>query len=161
MPLALPSSFNFASSDAGDSANALMESPPVQGLLSSIFMSLVVEAERDIRRRLSEKLATASWAPVALINVLALDDIEIARPVIAGSPVLTFAPLPKPADAPRNSLYREMERRFDAYKSRVVKPFFRDHFAKLDRQIRQLVKELTVKVKECEENIKIIYKRRD
>lgn len=74
--------------DAGDSANALMESPPVQGLLSSIFMSLVVEAERDIRRRLSEKLATASWAPVALINVLALDDIEIARPVIASSPVL-------------------------------------------------------------------------
>ena len=74
--------------DAGDSANAVMESPPVQALLSSIFMSLVVEAERDIRRRLSEKLATATWAPVALINVLALDDIEIARPVIASSPVL-------------------------------------------------------------------------
>lgn len=73
--------------DAGDSANAVMESAPVQALLSSIFMSLVVEAERDIRR-LSEKLATASWAPVALINVLALDDIEIARPVIASSPVL-------------------------------------------------------------------------
>lgn len=74
--------------DAGDSANAVMESAPVQALLSSIFMSLVVEAERDIRRRLSEKLATATWAPVALINVLALDDIEIARPVIASSPVL-------------------------------------------------------------------------
>ncbi len=54
---------------------------------------------------------------------------------LAGSPVLTFAPLPKPADAPRNSLWREMERRYEAYKSRVVKPFFRDHFAKLDRQI--------------------------
>jgi uncharacterized protein (DUF2336 family) len=62
--------------------------PAVQGLLSSIFMTLVIEAERDIRRRLAERLATADWAPPALINVLALDEIEIARPVIASSPVL-------------------------------------------------------------------------
>ena len=54
---------------------------------------------------------------------------------LAGSPVLTFAPLPKPAETPRNSLWREMERRFDAYKSRVVTPFFRSHFARIDRQI--------------------------
>ena len=54
---------------------------------------------------------------------------------LAGSPVLTFAPLPKPAQTPRNCLWREMERRFDAYKSRVVQPFFRAHFAKLDRQV--------------------------
>lgn len=54
---------------------------------------------------------------------------------LAGSPVLTFAPLPQPATAPRGSLWREMERRFDAYKSRVIQPFFRDHFAKIDRQI--------------------------
>ena len=54
---------------------------------------------------------------------------------LAGSPVLTFAPLPKPAMTPRNSLWREMERRFDAYKSRVVRPFFRDHFSRIDRQI--------------------------
>jgi len=74
--------------DGGDGAEAVMRSAPVQALLSSIFMSLVVEAERDIRQRLAEKLATAPWAPSALINVLALDDIEIARPVIAASPVL-------------------------------------------------------------------------
>ena len=54
---------------------------------------------------------------------------------LAGSPVLTFAPLPKPAETPRSCLWREMERRFDAYKSRVVQPFFRAHFAKLDRQV--------------------------
>jgi uncharacterized protein (DUF2336 family) len=65
-----------------------MKSPPIQALLSSIFMSLVVEAERDIRHRLSHKLAAADWAPNALVNVLALDDIEIARPIIAQSPVL-------------------------------------------------------------------------
>lgn len=54
---------------------------------------------------------------------------------LAGSPVLTFAPLPKPAHAPRGSLWREMDRRFEAYKSRVVRPFFRDHFARIDRQV--------------------------
>lgn len=66
----------------------IMTAPAVQDLLNSIFMSLVVEAERDIRRRLAETLAQVDWAPAALINVLALDDIEIARPVIAASPLL-------------------------------------------------------------------------
>ena len=51
-----------------------------------------------------------------------------------GSPALTFAPLP-PGEAPRGSLRREMARRFEAYKSHVVRPFFRDHFARLDRQV--------------------------
>lgn len=69
-------------------AAATASSKAVQSLLSSIFMELVVEAERDIRRRLAEKLSTAAWAPNALVNVLALDDIEIAAPIIAGSPVL-------------------------------------------------------------------------
>jgi len=69
-------------------AGEAMKGPGIQGLLSSIFMSLVVEAERDIRHRLSDKLAAAEWAPNALINVLALDDIEIARPIISQSPVL-------------------------------------------------------------------------
>ncbi len=54
---------------------------------------------------------------------------------LAGSPVLTFAPLRAVANAPRKSLIREMERRFEAYKSQVVKPFFRDHFARIDRQV--------------------------
>ncbi len=54
---------------------------------------------------------------------------------LAGSPVLTFAPLPRPEAPSRRSLWREMERRFEAYKARVVKPFFRDHFARIDRQV--------------------------
>lgn len=62
--------------------------PSVQAHLNSIFLTLVFEAERDIRRRLAERLAPTEWAPAALINVLALDDIEIARPVIAASPLL-------------------------------------------------------------------------
>lgn len=53
---------------------------------------------------------------------------------MAGSPALTFAPLPQGA-GPRGSLAREFQRRFEAYKSQIVKPFFRDHFARIDRQI--------------------------
>ncbi len=53
---------------------------------------------------------------------------------LAGSPALTFAPLPM-GSAPRGSLAREFERRYEAYKRAVVKPFFRDHFARIDRQI--------------------------
>jgi uncharacterized protein (DUF2336 family) len=60
----------------------------VQDFLQEIFMGVVVQAERDIRQRLSERLASAKWAPPALISILALDDIEIARPIIARSPVL-------------------------------------------------------------------------
>ena len=53
-----------------------------------------------------------------------------------GSPVLTFAPLP-PASGrvPRGSLRAEFERRFEGYKSRVVAPLFREHFARIDRQV--------------------------
>lgn len=56
---------------------------------------------------------------------------------LAGSPALTFAPLDVPADgtAPDVSLWAMMRRRYEAYKDVVVRPFFRDHFARLDRQI--------------------------
>ena len=54
---------------------------------------------------------------------------------LAGSPVLCFAPLPMPATTGRGSLWREMRRRFDGYKRQVVEPFFRTHFARIDRQI--------------------------
>lgn len=54
---------------------------------------------------------------------------------LAGAPVLTFAPLPRPERARRGSLWREMARRYDAYRRDVVKPFFRDHFARIDRQV--------------------------
>ena len=53
---------------------------------------------------------------------------------LEGSPALTFAPLP-PSASPRGSLARECARRFEAYKSQVVKPFFRAHFARIDRQV--------------------------
>jgi hypothetical protein len=62
---------------------------------------------------------------------------------LAGSPALTFSPLqwPKEEQAsnagapPAGSLAAMMRRRFEAYKDVVVRPFFEDHFARLDRQI--------------------------
>jgi uncharacterized protein len=56
---------------------------------------------------------------------------------LEGSPALTFAPLAAEGrrSFPRGSLWSMMERRFEAYKTHVVRPFFRGHFARLDRQI--------------------------
>ena len=64
--------------------------PPAEvgPLLSDIFLTLAAQAERDIRLALSERIAGVDWAPPALINMLALDEIEIARPVITSSPLL-------------------------------------------------------------------------
>ena len=55
---------------------------------------------------------------------------------LEGSPALTFAPLEGDAsDFLKGSLGAMMERRYEAYKKLVVRPFFRDHFSRLDRQI--------------------------
>jgi len=55
---------------------------------------------------------------------------------LEGSPALSFAPLPPQSGTkPNNSFYATMEKRYEAYKDLVVRPFFRDHFARLDRQI--------------------------
>ncbi|MGR3484167.1 MAG: YcjX family protein [Paracoccaceae bacterium] len=69
----------------------------------------------------------AGWSDCTPGRFLLPGDLE-------GSPVLTFAPLP-PHDAPRRSLGREFARRYDAYGREVVRPFFRDHFARIDRQV--------------------------
>lgn len=71
---------------------ALCDSTPpgaeVSPVLTEIFMTLARQAEHDIRKSLAESLASADWAPRALVNMLALDEIEIARPIIANSPLL-------------------------------------------------------------------------
>jgi uncharacterized protein len=55
---------------------------------------------------------------------------------LEGSPALTFAPLDQLTDFPDSpSLQTMMARRYDAYRNHIVRPFFRDHFARLDRQI--------------------------
>jgi uncharacterized protein len=50
------------------------------------------------------------------------------------APLLTFCPLPGGACG-RGSLWELMDARYEAYKTNVVRRFFADHFARLDRQI--------------------------
>ncbi len=73
--------------------DALPPGQEASPILTEVFMTLARQAERDIRKSLSESLATAPWAPAALVHMLALDEIEIARPLIANSPLLKDADL--------------------------------------------------------------------
>jgi len=67
-----------------------------------------------------------------------------------GSPLLTFFPFQAlnntsrssnegerstDTDLPSRSLTALLERRFESYKSHIVRPFFRDHFSRIDRQV--------------------------
>ncbi len=54
---------------------------------------------------------------------------------LEGAPALAFAPLPPATRSLRGSLAAAFESRFEAYKALVVRPFFQNHFARLDRQI--------------------------
>ena len=55
---------------------------------------------------------------------------------LEGSPALTFAPLDlKGAAIASKSLAGMMRHRYEAYRTKIVRPFFRDQFARLDRQI--------------------------
>jgi uncharacterized protein (DUF2336 family) len=78
--------------EAGLAPGARLD-PEVEALVSEIFIDLVVKAEREIRQALAERLAGAAWAPHDLICLLCADDIDIARPLIAHSPVLEDADL--------------------------------------------------------------------
>jgi uncharacterized protein (DUF2336 family) len=65
----------------------------VATLVEGVFVTLIQQAERDIRKSLSERLSEAAWAPAALINMLVHDEIDIAQPVITYSPVLADSDL--------------------------------------------------------------------
>lgn len=55
---------------------------------------------------------------------------------LAGSPALTFVPMENlPGSFADDTYAGVFARRFEAYKAKVVRPFFREHIAKLDRQI--------------------------
>jgi len=85
----------------------------------------------------AQHLATLYTAQLEASSAAGFSDATPGRFLLpgelAGSPALTFAPLPPEMRTSR--LWREFARRYEAYKSRVVKPFFRDHFARIDRQV--------------------------
>lgn len=98
-----------------EDSTAALEEPRAQALARA-FTAYLVEARRS------------GYSDCTPGRFLLPGDLE-------GSPVLTFAPLVTPDTTPRKSLWREMERRYEAYKAQVVKPFFRDHFSRIDRQV--------------------------
>ncbi len=63
-------------------------SSAAEPVLGDIFLKLIADAENEVRQTLAESLADAAWAPRSLIDLLMLDEIEIARPIIARSPML-------------------------------------------------------------------------
>ncbi len=55
---------------------------------------------------------------------------------LEASPLLTFFPCEaQPAGGSPGSMEALLERRFESYKAAVVRPFFENHFSRLDRQI--------------------------
>jgi len=64
-----------------------------RNLAGEILKRLAKDVEMDIRIRLAERLADDPVAPSELVFLLADDRIEVARPVLARSPVLSDADL--------------------------------------------------------------------
>ena len=60
-----------------------------QELLSDVLIGLMRQAERDLREALAERLSVLNDAPLRLVLNLANDDIEVARPVLSKSKVLS------------------------------------------------------------------------
>lgn len=104
----------LAALDATDPAAPLEES--AARMLAAHFTAYLAAARR------------AGLSSVAPGRFLMPGDLE-------GSPALTFSPLPRPERSPSGSLWRDFDKRFEAYKRVVVDPFFRNHFARLDRQV--------------------------
>jgi uncharacterized protein len=97
------------------------------------------DADEMVARHLAEKFAR--YLKACKEDGRALSTLPPGRFLmpgdLEGSPALTFAPLPGLSEerARPGSLHAMMERRYEAYKTHVVKPFFREHITRLDRQI--------------------------
>lgn len=97
------------------------------------------DADEMTARRLAESFA--AYLKACKLDDRALSTLPPGRFLmpgdLEGSPALTFAPLMTLSQGrPRSgSLQAMMERRYEAYKTHVVKPFFREHITRLDRQI--------------------------
>jgi predicted YcjX-like family ATPase len=138
LPL-LGKSFSQFSNDAFE-----LSSLPGRSELAAEWHSLAndadpdAEADETFARRLAE--AFTRYLRACKEEERALATLPPGRFLmpgdLEGSPALTFAPLSGAPPSPRpGSLAAMMERRYEAYKSLVVRPFFRQHVARLDRQI--------------------------
>ncbi|MDH4990310.1 YcjX family protein [Aquamicrobium lusatiense] len=118
---------------------------PVRADLSREWRDLSASVDPDAAadevaaRRLSESFA--AYLKACKLDDRALSTLPPGRFLmpgdLEGSPALTFAPLTPNEErrAKPGSLRAMMERRYEAYKTHVVRPFFREHITRLDRQI--------------------------
>ncbi|MDX8447219.1 YcjX family protein [Mesorhizobium captivum] len=118
---------------------------PVRSGLSQAWRELAssidpdADADEMTARRLAESFA--AYLKACKLDERALSTLPPGRFLmpgdLEGSPALTFAPLIRLSEGrPRSgSLQAMMERRYEAYKTYVIKPFFREHITRLDRQI--------------------------
>ena len=122
-----------------------MAASPIRADLSAQWRTLAAaaapdgEADEMTARRLAESFA--AYLKACKLDDRALSTLPPGRFLmpgdLEGSPALTFSPLIGAGDgkARPGSLAAMMERRYEAYKTHVIKPFFREHVARLDRQI--------------------------
>lgn len=118
---------------------------PVRADLAAEFMALAasIAAENDAEEMVAKALAESytTYLRKCKEDTRALSTLPPGRFLmpgdLEGSPALTFAPLPGliGKSARTGSLHAMMARRYEAYKTHVVRPFFREHIARLDRQI--------------------------
>ncbi|MBX3529729.1 MAG: YcjX family protein [Rhizobiaceae bacterium] len=117
---------------------------PVRADLATAWRSVVADVDGDapademVARKLAE--AYAAYLKAGKQDGRALSTLPPGRFLmpgdLEGSPALTFAPLPPNEGRTKSgSLRAMMERRYDSYLSHVVRPFFREHVTRLDRQI--------------------------
>ncbi len=59
------------------------------GLAKAVLLLLVRDVEKEVRQRLAEAVADCEELPADVASRLARDDIEIARPILERSPVLS------------------------------------------------------------------------
>jgi predicted YcjX-like family ATPase len=131
---------------AGFSADSFqLAALPVRADLAADWLALAssVDADGDADEMTARRLAESFTAYLRACrqDARALSTLPPGRFLmpgdLEGSPALTFAPLPtlREGRARPGSLRAMMERRYEAYKTHVIKPFFREHIARLDRQI--------------------------
>ncbi|RWP66222.1 YcjX family protein [Mesorhizobium sp.] len=118
---------------------------PVRADLSQEWraLSAAIDANADADEMTARRLAEsfAAYLKACKLDERALSTLPPGRFLmpgdLEGSPALTFAPLPGLSErrARPGSLQAMMERRYEAYRTHVVKPFFREHITRLDRQI--------------------------
>ena len=118
---------------------------PARGTVAGPWLAhvagLSADAPADEQQALAAARAFTDYLVAARAGDPALSTVGPGRFLLpgdlAGSPLLTFAPLPLPPGTgiARGSLAAMMARRYESYRAKVVRPFFRDHFSRLDRQI--------------------------